>query len=111
MEPKQITVVLVVAGLVLCAGSFLGGRASKNCDCPTVMDLQPKVDSLTRRSRSLEIDAAVLQADIDTLRARQSRAELRRPSVQTQVHDAYVHLALPVDGLATILLASPDTLR
>lgn len=112
---SQTKVLLIIGGVIFLLWSgmfFVLGRASKHVPvCPTVQDRQPAIDSLTARSQDLEVSIALQWAVIDTLRAQRMRAEARRPDVKTRVHDAYASLAVPVDSLASVLLASPDTTR
>lgn len=106
---RETSTVIVIAFIIIIATAFLVGRETK--DCPVPPDRQPTIDSLALAVHDMRQLADEYRAQADTLSAALARTQAARPSVKTQVSNAYNALHVPVDSLASILLASPDTAR
>jgi hypothetical protein len=106
---KEATTIVVIAFVFVTAIAFLAGRATK--ECPVPPDRQPTIDSLALAVHDMRQLADGYRAQADTLSAALARTQAARPSVKTQVSNAYNALHVPVDSLASVLLASPDTAR
>lgn len=106
MKDAFITVIIL---LVLLTGSFFAGRWTKHCD--VVVTHERELDSLhiLLGRRMAQIDFQ--QRSVDSLRTVIALRNADVPDIQTQVDHAYSRLAVPVDSLASILLARPDTIR
>ena len=105
---KRTIPIAIIAFVVLLLSAVLVGRATKHCECA---DRQPAIDSLTFLARDAAREALEQRAIGDSLRARYEHDVTTREPVKTQVGNAYRALHVPVDSLAGILLASPDTIR
>lgn len=99
MRTTTLTLSIVIALLL---AVFILGRSTKNC--PTLLD-GGGVDSLERVIATYSMEAEAQQARIDTLRAMIGR--VAPIDVKADVTHAYRDLAVPVDSLASILLAEP----
>ena len=106
---KDTSVVVLIAFVIVAAIAFLVGGETKHC--PTPPDRQPTIDSLALAVHDMRQLADGYRAQADTLSAALARTQAARPSVKTQVSNAYNALHVPVDSLASVLLASPDTAR